>query len=402
MTIEIKLPQLGESVSSATIAKWLVKIGDNVSDGQAICSLETEKVSMDVPAPSAGVITKFLFNEGDDVIPNAIIAIMESGMPSAKASAPAAISPAPTAPAQAISPAAQKMIREADVNAQNIQASGPKGHITKGDVLNHLAKPQAEPQQPAPQQVAPASTYNASTTERAYDPRGEERVRMTKLRQVIATRLKMAQNTAAMLTTFNEVDMSALIKIRNNYKESFEKKHGAKLGFMSFFVRSVVLALKELPAINAEIYGNEIIYKNYYDIGIAVGSPQGLVVPVLRDADKCNFADIEKNIADFGKRARDGKLSVAEMTGGTFTITNGGVFGSLLSTPIINPPQSGILGMHKIQERPIAQNGQVVIAPMMYLAHSYDHRIVDGREAVSFLVKIKDYLESPERLLLDV
>ncbi len=418
MSIEVKLPQLGESVSSATIAKWLVKVGDIVADGQGLCTIETEKVTMDVPAPSAGVIEQLLAGEGTDVTPNAIIAMMN---PTAKGSAqtagnsqPAPVVPTP-APATAnnnevkATPSAGKMLREGGIDPQSVNATGPKGHITKGDVLNHQAQPIPQPAEQAattafaqPGQVAPKPSMPAETGPRPADPRGEERIRMTKLRQVIATRLKMAQNTAAMLTTFNEVDMSALIKIRNDYKDSFEKRHGAKLGFMSFFVRAVCYALKEFPAVNAEIYGQEIIFKNFYDIGIAVGSPQGLVVPVLRDADKLSFAAIEVAIADFGKRARDGKLTVSEMTGGTFTITNGGIFGSLLSTPIINPPQSGILGMHKIAERPIAKNGQVVIAPMMYLAHSYDHRIIDGREAVQFLVRIKEYLESPERILLDV
>lgn len=437
MATDVTVPTLGESVSEATVITWFKAVGDAVAQDEALCELETDKVSVEVPSPVAGALTEIVAEEGADVEVGAVLCRVEEGAegaagggapaaeetpkpePAAKAEAPA---PAPEpAPAQAathetLSPAVAKLVAENDLDAAKIPATGPKGNLTKEDVQKYLAgggakaapasKAPAAPAAPAASpgaQSKPAAPSFEPAGDRPLDPRGEERIKMSKLRRVIATRLKEAQNTAAMLTTFNEVDMGPMMALRSEYKDRFEKKHGVKLGFMSFFVKAAVVALKELPAVNAEIYGDEIVYKNYYDIGIAVGTPQGLVVPVLRDADKKSFAEIEGSIADFGKRARDGKLTMAEMQGGTFTITNGGVFGSLLSTPIINPPQSGILGMHKIQKRPIVDaDGEIVVGDMMYVAHSYDHRIIDGREAVTFLVRLKEVLEDPARLLIDV
>ena len=430
MATEVPVPTLGESVTEATVQTWLKQEGDAVADGETLVELETDKVSIEVPAPAAGRMGKILAPTGSEVTPGMSLCILEDGTAGAAspdaqkheapkpAAAPAA-SPAPTsAPSNTAantqmppSPSAQRLLNESGLDPATIPASGPKGNLLKEDVSAAMAKPApaqsaAAPTTPAakpPAPSAPPVADYAPAGERPFDPRGEERVKMSKLRKVIATRLKEAQNRAAMLTTFNEVDMGPMMEVRNSYKESFEKKHGAKLGFMSFFVKAAITALKELPAVNAEIYGDEIIYKNYYDIGIAVGTPQGLVVPILRNADSLSFAEIEMTIADFGRRAREGKLTIAEMQGGTFTITNGGVFGSLLSTPIINPPQSGILGMHKIQKRPVVnKKGDIAVGHMMYLAHSYDHRIIDGREAVTFLVRIKDMLEDPIRLLVDV
>ncbi len=404
----ITVPPLGESVTEATIAKWLVAEGAAVAADQPVCELETDKVTLEVNAPTAGVLKTITAKQGSTVAVGAVLGEIEAGAkgavaaPAKTAEAPKAATPVaaptPAAPIAAaasshdLSPAVRKMIADNNLNPASIPASGKDGRLTKEDVQNYLAK--------APT-AAPASVAAAPRAPRVDSPR-EERVRMTKLRQTIARRLKEAQNTAAMLTTFNEVDMSAVMALRNQYKDAFEKKHKARLGFMSFFVKAAVKALKEFPAVNAEIDGDDIIYKNYYDIGVAVSTPNGLVVPVLRDAEGKSFADIENTIVDLGKRAGEGKLGMAEMQGGTFTITNGGVFGSLMSTPILNAPQSGILGMHSIKERPVVVNGQIVIRPMMYIALSYDHRIIDGREAVSFLVRIKDAIEDPQRLLLEV
>ncbi|MDF1750546.1 MAG: 2-oxoglutarate dehydrogenase complex dihydrolipoyllysine-residue succinyltransferase [Alphaproteobacteria bacterium] len=429
MATEITVPTLGESVSEASVIQWFKKPGDSVAKDEPLVELETDKVTIEVPSPVAGAMSEIIADAGADVEVGALLCLIDEGAsgstsktedaPKAEAApAPAkeekkpepAAKPAAAASNDTLSPAVAKMGAENDLDASKIPATGPKGNLTKEDVQNHLKSGgSAAPAKAAAPAAAPVGgakpatpTYEA-LPERTPDPRGEEHVKMSKLRKVIATRLKEAQNTAAMLTTFNEIDMGPMMEVRNDYKDRFEKKHSVKLGFMSFFVKAAVVALKELPAVNGEIYGDQIIYKNYYDIGIAVGTPSGLVVPVLRDADKKSFAEIEGSIADFGRRARDGKLSMAEMQGGSFTITNGGVFGSLLSTPIINPPQSGILGMHKIQKRPVVNSdGDIVVGNMMYVAHSYDHRIIDGREAVTFLVRIKELLEDPARLLIDV
>jgi 2-oxoglutarate dehydrogenase E2 component (dihydrolipoamide succinyltransferase) len=399
---QIIVPPLGESVSSATVARWLKKAGEAVTADEPLVELETDKVTVEVNAPSAGVIEAIAADEGAEVTAGAVLGTIVAGAagaaakpaaaPAAKAEAPKAAAPvAAAAPAGLPNgPAATKAMADAGVTPAQIGAgSGKDGRVTKGDVMAFLTRPAAAA---APAAKGPARALEA----------GEERVKMTRLRQTIARRLKEAQNTAAMLTTFNEVDMGAVMGLRNEYKDHFEKRHGVKLGFMSFFVKAAVAALKEFPAVNAEIEGDEIIYKNFVHMGIAVGGPSGLVVPVLRNADQLSFAQIEKSIGDFGKRARDGALKLDELTGGSFTITNGGIYGSLMSTPILNPPQSGILGMHKIQDRPMAVGGKVEIRPMMYLALSYDHRIVDGKEAVSFLVRMKDAIEDPRRLMLDV
>jgi 2-oxoglutarate dehydrogenase E2 component (dihydrolipoamide succinyltransferase) len=408
---EIKVPTLGESVTEATVSRWLKKQGDAIAVDDPIVELETDKVTLEVNATSAGTLTEITAKEGDTVGVGATLGVIGDGgaaaKPAAAASAPAKAAPAPTpapaaAPAAAAAPAggapqsgpaARKIADEKGVDLGTVQGTGKDGRVTKGDVLAAPAAPPAA----APVAKAPA----APSGPRAQAAR-EERVRMTRLRQRIAERLKEAQNHAALLTTFNEVDMSAILALRNEYKEAFEKKHGTKLGFMSFFVKASIAALKAIPAVNAEIDGTDLVYKNYYDIGVAVSTPTGLVVPVVRDADQKSMAQIEKEIVDLGTRARDGKLAIEELQGGTFTITNGGVFGSLLSTPIINPPQSAILGMHKTQERPVAIGGKVEIRPMMYLALTYDHRIIDGREAVTALVKIKEAIEAPQRLLLEV
>jgi 2-oxoglutarate dehydrogenase E2 component (dihydrolipoamide succinyltransferase) len=401
MSVDIKVPTLGESVTEATVAKWFKNVGDAVAADEPLVELETDKVTVEVPAPSAGTLEAISVASGATVAVGTILGSMAPGAGPAKAAAkPAAAAPAaavktsapmpPVATSASPSgkdpgPAARKAIAETGVSPASISSpSGKDGRVTKNDVLSAATAKPAAPSVP-----------------RDLGPR-EERVKMTRLRQRIAQRLKQAQNTAAMLTTFNEVDMGAVMAMRKQYNEAFEKKHGVKLGFMSLFVKACIVGLKELPGVNAEIDGDDVIYKNHYDISVAVSTPQGLVVPVVRDADHKSLADIEKTIADLGKRARDGKLTVEEMTGGTFTITNGGIFGSLMSTPIINPPQSGILGMHKIQPRPMAVGDKIEIRPMMYTALSYDHRIVDGREAVTFLVRVKECLEDPQRLILDL
>ena len=411
MAVEIKVPALGESVTEATVAKWLVKAGDQVAIDQPLCELETDKVTVEVNATVAGAIVDLAVEEGASVLVGGLLCHIEAGAAGNKAAAatpaPAAAKPA-LAPAPALAapgaanlaasgPATRKLAEETGVSAAAIQPTGKDGRATKADVLAALASVPA-PVAPAAKPAVPGP--GSSGPRRRADR--EERVRMTRLRRTIANRLKEAQNTAAMLTTFNEVDMTGVMSLRDRLKDDFEKKHGARLGFMSFFVKACIAGLKELPAVNAEIEGDELIYKNYYDIGVAVGTPSGLVVPVLRDADTLDFAGIEKGIGDLGRKARDGKLTIDDLTGGTFTISNGGVYGSLMSTPILNPPQSAILGMHKIQQRPMVVGGEIKARPMMYLALSYDHRIIDGREAVLFLVRVKDCLEDPERLLLGV
>ena len=402
MTKEIRVPALGESVTEATIAKWFKKAGEAVKADEPLVELETDKVTVEVPAPASGKLSSISAEPGVTVNVGALLGMIEEGAagaaPAKAAEAPKkaeAAAPAKTAE-QTLSPAVRKIVEENKVDTAAVAGTGKDGRLTKGDVIAHLEKPAAEAK-PLVIPAAPAPAARAPS-----DASREERVKMSRLRLTIARRLKDAQNTAAMLTTFNEVDMTATMALRNQYKDIFEKKHGVKLGFMSFFVKACIQALKEIPAVNAEIDGDDIVYKNFYNIGVAVGTDKGLVVPVLRDADMLSFAGIEKAIAEFGKRARDGNLQIADMQGGTFTISNGGVYGSLMSTPILNAPQSGILGMHKIQERPVAVNGQVVIRPMMYLALSYDHRIVDGKEAVTFLVRVKENLEDPQRTILEL
>ncbi len=393
MNKEIRVPALGESVTEATIAKWFKNIGDAVKADEPMVELETDKVTVEVPAPASGKLSSISAASGSTVKVGALLGAIEEGAAGAAAkpaaAAPVASKVAEPAKVEApLSPAVRKIVTENKLEPANIPATGKDGRLTKGDVIEQLSRPVAKPiAMPA---AAPAPSG------------GEERVKMSRLRLTIARRLKEAQNTAAMLTTFNEVDMSAVMALRNEFKEMFEKKHGVKLGFMSFFAKAVIQALKDVPAVNAEIDGEDLVYKNYYHLGVAVGTEKGLVVPVVRDADRMSFATIEKTIAEYGKKARDGQLQIADMQGGTFTISNGGVYGSLMSTPILNAPQSGILGMHKIQDRPVAVNGQVVIRPMMYLALSYDHRIVDGKEAVTFLVRVQESLEDPQRALLDL
>jgi len=411
MSTEIRVPTLGESVTEATIGQWFKKVGDSVAADEPIVELETDKVTIEVPAPAAGVLEAIVANQGDTVDVGALLGAIggagavvtpKAETPKANAAGPEPIQPAAAAPAAAMAPApsAQKLLNEKGLSGSDIDGSGKRGQVLKEDVLSALAKPAAAP---APAASAPAAKPPAPRAPSAVDDvEREERVKMTRLRLTIARRLKEAQNTAAMLTTFNEVDMKPVMDLRNQYKELFEKKHGVKLGFMGFFTKAVVHALKEIPAVNAEIDGDDLIYKQYAHVGVAVGTDKGLVVPVVRNADQMSIAEIEKEIGNLGKKARDGQLSMADMQGGTFTISNGGVYGSLMSTPILNAPQSGILGMHKIQERPVAIGGQVVIRPMMYLALSYDHRIVDGKEAVTFLVRVKESLEAPERLVLDL
>ena len=397
MSKDIRVPTLGESVTEAAIAKWFKKEGESVTLDEPLVELETDKVTVEVPAPASGVLEKINAAAGTTVNIGALlgsIAEGAAGTQAPKAAAPAAAAPAPGKPAEIpLSPAVRKAVVENSLNPAEIPGSGKDGRITKGDVIATLEKPAAPVPPPAPSPAPSAPRVSGGS---------EERVKMSRLRQTIARRLKDAQNTAAMLTTFNEVDMTNVMAMRNQYKDVFEKKHGVKLGFMSFFVKACIQALKDVPAVNAEIDGEDLVYKNYYHVGVAVGTDKGLVVPVLRDADMLSFSGIEKTIAAYGKKARDGHLQIADMQGGTFTISNGGIYGSLMSTPILNAPQSGILGMHKIQERPIALNGQVVIRPMMYLALSYDHRIVDGRQAVTFLVRVKETLEDPQRALLDL
>ena len=400
--VEVRVPTLGESVTEATVATIMKAVGDAVSADEPLIELETDKVSVEVPAPQSGTLASLAVAPGDTVGVDALLATISAG--GAAAAAPAKTEAPAAAPAKAApggsdmppSPAAKKHLAEAGLSADQVAGSGKRGQVLKGDVLSAIEGGATAPAAAA----APASVPRA-TSAPDDEPR-EERVPMTRLRRTIARRLKDAQNTAAMLTTFNDVDMSAVMELRKTYKETFEKKHGAKLGFMAFFSKAVVQALKDIPAVNAEIDGTDLIYKNYYHLGIAVGSDKGLVVPVVRDADQLSFAGIEKTIADFGRRARDGQLKLEEMQGGTFTITNGGIYGSLMSTPILNAPQSGILGMHRIEQRPVAIGGQVVVRPMMYLALSYDHRIVDGKEAVTFLVRVKEAIEDPQRLLLDL
>ena len=412
MAVEIKVPALGESVTEATVAKWLVKAGDAVTVDQPLCELETDKVTVEVNASSAGTIADLAVAEGATVQVGGVLCHIEAGAggtPAPKpavAPAPVAAAPKPApvaAPAPAMAatgadlaasgPATRKLAEEKGVSAASIQPSGKDGRATKADVMAALSSISAAPAAAAKPAVPAGPRLKGDR---------EERVKMTRLRRTIANRLKEAQNTAAMLTTFNEVDMTGVMALRERVKDDFEKKHGARLGFMSFFVKACIAGLKELPAVNAEIEGDELVYKNYYDIGVAVGTPQGLVVPVLRDADVLDFGGIEKGIGELGRKARDGKLSIADLSGGTFTISNGGVYGSLMSTPILNPPQSAILGMHKIQQRPMVVGGEIKARPMMYLALSYDHRIIDGREAVLFLVRVKACIEDPERLLLGV
>lgn len=410
-TVDITVPDLGESVAEGTVGRWLKKVGDSFEADEALVEIETDKVTAELPAPSAGTLVEIVAEEGVDVEVGAVVGRITTGDAPAKSPAPAAEAPASSSDTGAqdlpLAPAVRKLLDDNGLQASDVEATGRDGRITKGDVLRHLESGSAAKSSPAPSSApaapsAPAFVSADTLPDRPADERGEERVRMTKLRQTVARRLKEAQNTAAMLTTFNEIDMQAVMDLRARYKDDFEKKHGIKLGFMSIFVKAAVNALKEIPAVNAEIHGDEIIYKNYYDIGIAVGGAQGLVVPVMRDADTKNFAEIEAGVTDFGKRARDGDLSMKDLTGGTFTITNGGIFGSMLSTPILNPPQSGILGMHNIVKRPVVIDDEIVIRPMMYVALSYDHRIVDGREAVTFLVRIKQAIEDPERLLIGV
>ena len=390
---EVRVPTLGESVTEATVATWFKKPGDAVAQDEMICELETDKVTVEVAAPIAGILSEIVVPEGTTVGVDALLAQISEGVITAPKASNSEISAIPlkTEPvAKGTSknaPSAEKLM--ADNNITNVTGTGREGRIMKGDVLNAITDPMPE-----------LNTGPAKPT-RKHDIR-EERVTMTRLRQTIARRLKESQNTAAMLTTYNEVDMTAVMDLRNEYKDLFLKKHGVKLGFMSFFTKACCHALNEIPEVNAEIDGNDIVYKNYVNMGIAAGTPTGLVVPVIDDADQMSFADIEKAIAEKGLRARDGKLSIAEMQGGTFTISNGGVYGSLMSSPILNPPQSGILGMHTIQKRPVVINNEIVIRPMMYLALSYDHRVVDGKGAVTFLVRVKEALEDPRRLLMDL
>jgi len=406
---DIRVPALGESVTEATVGKWFKQPGDAVAADEPLVELETDKVTLEVPAPAAGVLSDVAAKEGATVAPGALLGQIKDG--AAAAAKPAAASaakpaeapkpaPAPAAPQREMPapPSVRKMAAESGMDPSKVAGSGLHGQVSKGDMLAAIERAAAAP--------TPVASTAAQAQMRAPSPADdaarEERVHMTRLRQTIARRLKDAQNTAAMLTTFNEVDMSAVMHLRNEYKELFEKKHDVKLGFMGFFVRACIQGLKEIPAVNAEIDGADVVYKNYYHVGVAVGTEKGLVVPVVRDADHLSLAQIEKTISDFGRRARDGQLKIEEMQGGTFTISNGGVYGSLMSTPILNAPQSGILGMHKIQERPVVIAGKIEARPMMYLALSYDHRIVDGREAVTFLVRVKECLEDPARLVLDL
>ncbi|GLK46780.1 MULTISPECIES: 2-oxoglutarate dehydrogenase complex dihydrolipoyllysine-residue succinyltransferase [Novosphingobium] len=410
MTTEVKVPVLGESVAEATIGQWLKQPGEAVAADEPIASLETDKVAIDVMAPHAGIMGQQLVAEGDTVVVGALIATIEEGAGAPAAAKPAAAAPAASAPAttpapaaapaadeasagaSVLSPAVRRAILEHGIDPASIKGTGKDGRITKDDVL--------EAAKNKPAASAPAASVPAAAA--APAARGEERVKMTRLRQTIAKRLKSAQDNAALLTTFNDVDMSAVIEAREKYKDVFQKKHGIKLGFMSFFAKASVLALKDIPAVNAQIDGDQIVYHDYVDISIAVSAPNGLVVPVVKDCDKLGFAGIEKAIANFGKKAKEGTLTMADMAGGTFTISNGGVFGGLMSTPIINPPQSAVLGLHRIEDRAVVRNGEIVIRPMMYIALSYDHRLIDGREAVTALKTIKEAIEDPTRLLIDL
>jgi 2-oxoglutarate dehydrogenase E2 component (dihydrolipoamide succinyltransferase) len=441
MATDVAVPALGESITEGTLAQWLKKPGEAVAADEPLASLETDKVTVDVPSPIAGVLSETLVNEGDTVAVGSVIArIDEKATAGAAAPAPAkeaaeastnpagagenpqlrgsehAPEPEPAAEddqALTLSPAVRRAVLEHHVDPSKIRGTGKDGRLTKDDVIAAAAEAQktgpvhepearAAPSAPVGTGAPPASSTQENRTPAFAGERKEERVKMTRLRQTIARRLKEAQNTAAMLTTFNDVDMSAVIDARAKYKDLFEKKHGIRLGFMGFFVKACALAAKDVPSVNASLDGEDIVYRDYLDVSVAVSAPKGLVVPVVRNADRMSFAEIEKAIADFGKRAKDGTLTVDEMTGGTFTISNGGVFGSLLSTPIINPPQSAVLGMHRIEERPVVKDGQVVARPMMYLALSYDHRLIDGREAVTFLVRVKEAIEDPTRLLIDL
>ena len=427
MSNEIRVPTLGESITEATIAQWYKKPGEAVAMDEPLCELETDKVTIEVPAQSAGVLAEVLAEEGATVEVGALLGSIGAGDGSAPApvaeAAPKAEAapeipaetPAEAAPAAApapaanidtsgLSPAARRVVEEHGLDPAQIAGTGKDGRITKEDAMNAAQNPAASAPAPAPAAATtPASTpASIPAVPRADQSVREERVKMTRLRKTIAARLKESQNTAAQLTTFNEVDMGALMQLRRDYKELFEQKYGARLGFMSFFVKACVTSLREIPAVNAEIAGDEIIYKNYVNMGVAVGTEKGLVVPVVRDVQDMNLAQIELAIAEYGMKARDGKLAIDDLQGGTFTLSNGGVYGSLMSTPILNTPQSGILGMHKIQDRPMVVNGEMVVRPMMYLAMSYDHRIVDGKEAVTFLVRVKECLEAPERMLLDI
>ncbi|OYX43838.1 MAG: dihydrolipoamide succinyltransferase [Rhodobacterales bacterium 32-67-9] len=404
---DVMVPTLGESVTEATVSTWFKKVGDAVAVDEMLCELETDKVSVEVPSPVAGVLAEIIAPEGATVDAKARLAVVTEGAAAGAAAVPAPAQ-ADAAPAAAAAkgkdvedaPSAKKAMAEAGLSADQVTGSGRDGRIMKEDVAKAAAGTAAAA--PAVASAVPAAAAAPRAPIPAEDAAREERVKMTRLRATIARRLKDAQNTAAMLTTYNEVDMSGVMGLRNEYKDQFEKKHGVKLGFMSFFVKACCHALKEVPEVNAEIDGGDVVYKNFVHMGVAVGTPTGLVVPVVRDADQMGFAAIEKKIGELGVRARDGKLSMAEMQGGSFTISNGGVYGSLMSSPILNPPQSGILGMHKIQDRPVVVNGQIVIRPMMYLALSYDHRIVDGKGAVTFLVRVKEALEDPRRLLMDL
>ena len=428
MPTEIRVPTLGESVTEATVARWLKAVGDAVKRDEAVVELETDKISLEITATEAGKLTEQTVKQGDTVEVGTVLGRIAEGAAGA-APAPTQAAAAPPAAKLVAAPAAKsngtgahapaadddtvmlpsvrKLVEEYVIDLRKIKGSGPGGRILKGDVLAAVEARKTEivspvMPQPATSPTAPRPTPAPASPAAAPDSAREERVPMSRLRKRVAERLKQAQNTAAMLTTFNDVDLSAVIAARAAYKETFEKKHATKLGFMSFFVKAAIQALKEIPAVNAEISGDDIVYKRFYNIGVALSAPQGLVVPVLRDADRLSFAGIEKAIIAFGQKARDNKLSIEDLTGGTFTITNGGTFGSMLSTPILNPPQVGILGMHKIQERPVALDGKVEIRPMMYFALSYDHRLIDGREAVTFLVRIKECLEDPQRLLLEL
>jgi 2-oxoglutarate dehydrogenase E2 component (dihydrolipoamide succinyltransferase) len=423
MTTQITVPALGESVATATVAKWLKQVGDEVAVDDPLVELETDKVTLEVYAQAAGKLSEITAKEGAEVAVGGTLGTISedaagkaAGKPARTVAAPKPAESAPPPPpppakaaaaAQLLSPAVRKLVDEKRLNPAAIPASGKGGRLTKGDVLEYVearreTKPLPAAPRPAPVVEMPAPrAFEQPPAPGPQRPR-EERARMTQLRRRIAERLKAAQNTAAMLTTFNEIDMTAVLALRDHYRDAFEKKYGARLGFLSFFVKAAIVALKEFPAVNAEIDGDEIVYKNHYDIGVAVGTPQGLVVPVVRDADAMSFAQLEMKIADLAKKARDGKLGLDDLSGGTFTITNGGVYGSLMSTPILNPPQSGILGMHKVESRPVAVDGKVEIRPMMYVALSYDHRLVDGREAVTFLVRLKECIEDPQRLLLDI
>jgi len=415
MATEVKVPTLGESITEATVGEWLKQVGDAVAADEPIASLETDKVAVELTAPVAGVLSAIHAQVGETVQVGAVVAAIDAGATATAAPAKAeAAKPAPapapsavTAPAAApvpapeaampMAPAVRRIVEDYDLDPVSITGTGKDGRLTREDVLQAIDKGTARRRSaPVAAPVAPVAVPVGG------HERKEERIRMTRLRQTIARRLKDAQNTAAMLTTFNDVDMSAVIAARETYRDLFEKKHGIRLGFMGFFVKACCLALRDVPSVNAIIEGDEIVFRNYADVGVAVSAPQGLVVPILRGADSLSFSDIEKSIADFGKRARDGMLKLEDMQGGTFTISNGGVFGSLLSTPILNPPQSGVLGMHRIEDRPVVRDGQVVVRPMMYLALSYDHRLIDGREAVTFLVRVKEAIEDPTRLLLDM